>query len=640
MHAQSYRSKSGQPLEPTQIADEIRRCGSTACLTREPPLLVEAKAKVQSYIERAGGPQREEYLAALDDLLPKDGSVRAGPYSLFYGAVWNHVLHLDELILECPLHLELTLLHLARCPASSAHGQDLEEERAYIRSTVLAEGKYELSKLGLTVTDHLRERSTRHKADYVALLTRLLRSEPGSPTYETCQEKIGGIVNAVNLFDRIKDHAKIDVAEISKLEEFTELDIYRPKAIEAILNGRIAFEGFYAGVGERMGGKPFYTLDPWSIVEENLKEEFAQLAGKPIPERPIPGLGMGSRQLYQLRMALEDSAGKQNWPGGEVLSRFVIILHVSPQVELDVRQDLLRRRHYGFCPQNVIFVPQPALPGWRFDPEGVLVLDPRSKLFPYNHGWARMQLNWKCQAYWLDDAGHKQPLAEPVVDQLLGRGIRYLTLNRINDLDRLSPEGILDVDLIALSLYLLQGKGYSLTVELVGNDTGEKGGFGLRETGADTMFLVESLCAKSKAFAERMEELMRKFRRTLRRRGVSPDAAAKIGVPYNAMRQVEDIEATKAALEEGLPVVLRYREGRLYLEVPTGDMTNLPGIRARAVMRMNDRFHPYVTTGELINDFKKPEHAHNALRFLQAQDHQARFRQLAAAPVTRTPANH
>jgi hypothetical protein len=305
---------------------------------------------------------------------------------------------------------------------------------------------------------------------------------------------------------------------------------------------------------------------------------------------------------------------------------------VNTQSETAIREDLIRRRHYGFSPQNVILVPQPVLPGWYFDDKGQLVLDPRSKMFPYNHGWARMQLNWKGQAYCLDAAGLEHRFAEAIDDHLLGRGIRYLTLNRINDLDRLSPQGILDVDLIALSLHLMQQQGYSLTVELVGNDTGQKGGFGLAEENSDTMFLVETLCAKSGLFAERMDTLTEQFKNTLSWQNEEQKKNSKIGVPYNAMRQVEDIQATKDALKEGLPVVLRYREGRIYLEVPTGDMTNLQGILARAVMRMHDRFNSAIRSGELIYDFKKLDDAYKAPPFLEAQDRQPRFRELVDAP--------
>ena len=499
-------------------------------------------------------------------------------------------------------------------------------ETAHTLSAVGAEGKFDLSKLGETITSFLKEKSRRLGIDYLGQLQRHFVSQASGKMVRTEFDKaVSEIIDAVNAFDRVPcDHIRI--APISRLEEFEQLPVWRHIAEQSIVNGEIAFEAFYAGAGERMGG-PLYPLDPWAVIEKYLRES-CELPSHFLPAGAIRGIGLGSRQLLQLRLSLEELSRWLHYPSFEAIGKFVIILHVNPEVEPHVRQDLIQHQHYGFEPGNMIIVPQPFLPGWHFDAQGQFVLDPTSTLFPYNHGWARMQLNWKRQAYWLDDAGQKHPFAEPVVDHLLERGIRYLTLNRINDLDRISPQGIMDVNLIALSLYLMRERGYSLTVELGGNDTGQKGGFGLAEEGSEAMFLVETLCAKSTPFVRRMDRLTEEFKNTLSWRSEDEKKNSKIGVPYNAMRQFEDIQATKDSLQEGLPVVLRYREGRIYLEPPVGDMTNLPGIRARAVMRMHDRFNPAIRNGELIYDFKELENAHKGPFFLEAQDNQPQFREL------------
>ena len=494
-------------------------------------------------------------------------------------------------------------------------------------SNVKAEGKYQLDKIGQTITEFLEEKSRRLNFDYLGHLRRyFIRRASGQMGQSEFDKAVTEIIDTVNAFDRVPC-GRIQIAPISKLEDFEQLHLWRPIAEQSIVNGEIAFEAFYAGAGERMGKGPLYALDPWEVVEEYLRVG-CKLPASFLPGDAIRGIGLGSRQLLQLRISLEQLSRQLHYPSDEAIRRFVIVLHVNAEAQPRVRQDLIQHHHYGFEPSNVIIVPQPVLPGCFFDESGTLVFDPQSKPFPYNHGWARMQLNWKEQAYWMDDKDQDHPLPEPVVDHLLSRGTRYLTLNRINDLDRISPLGILDVNLLALSLHLMRKQNYALTVELVGNDTGQKGGFGLAEEGSQAMFLVETLCAKSTPFAERMDTLTEQFKNTFPWKNEEERKNSKISVPYNAMRQVEDIQATKDALKEGLPVVLRYREGRIYLEPPVGDMTNLPGIRARAVMRMNDRFNPAIRNGELIYDFKKLEDACKAVPFLEAQDLQPCFRSL------------
>lgn len=659
------RSKSGEPLTDEDIRAEImrRQRPPENCAIKHLPMVGKAKEKVADYFTKNPcEAERQKNLAALNRLLPEDGSVYVGRYALFYGAVaeafpYTHdriphpplvpggcspaeaekFLYLDDSILESPLHLELTLLHEALGLANNSHAENLDAERDYIYSMVLAQGKYTLSTLGQTVTQFIKEKADKHKIVYLELLQEFFGCATSNQIVQgVCPSLINSTIDAVNVFDRIPDYGRIEVAEISRLEEFHQLRSYRQIAINTILDGHIAFEGFYAGAGSRMGQGPFYSLDPWTVVEEllkdkeGLKQKCPKLVDYAIPKETIRGVGLGPRQLLQLRITLEDLAKQYQPEQGNILSSFVIVLHVNQEVEAKIQQDLLQNQHYGFDPGKVIIVPQPVLPGWYFDAKGKLVLDPRSKLLPYNHGWARMQLNWEGQAHWLDETGKEQPLKKSVIDLLLNRWyVQYLILSRINDLNRLSPKGILDVDLIGLSLYLMQQEHYALTVELVGNDEDEKGGFGLRIGDSTDMFLVESLCGQSASFKKRMEELAEDFRKA-HTQGARWKETAKIGVPYNAMRQIEDIKKTKAALDEDLPVVLRYRESLLYLEVLTGDMTTLRGVRARAVMRMHDRFHPDNHNGELINDFKKPEHAFKAVTFLEAQDRQPRFQELAA----------
>ncbi|MCM8824316.1 MAG: hypothetical protein NC822_06570, partial [Candidatus Omnitrophica bacterium] len=592
------RSKSDLPLSEDNVEREITSKAYKEYEIKHLPLLTIAKAKVANYITTKFK-NKDIYLQKLNELLPDEGYLRAGPYQLFYGAVYQGILYLDEEILENPLHLDLTILHETFALAENSHQENLSLEEDYILSTIRSEGKYALDKLSETISEFIKEKSQKHNIDYLSLLKILFTCQPTSTlAQEIKEELVSRIIDAINLFEKYP-FRDITTASIFKLEEFNELETYRVIAIQKILEGKIAFECFYAGSGERMGRGPLYMIDPWAIVEIRAKEDSSKIKDYKIPDFAIKGIPLGARQLIQLRIALEGLANQYNYSIEKVLSNFTIILHVNAQAEIRIKEDLIKHKHYGFNPENIIFVPQPVLSGWYIDKEGNVKLDTRSKTFPYNHGWARIQLDWENQAYWLDNYGNIHPISQSVIGYLLFKGIEYLTLNRINDLDRISKEGVLDIDLIALSIYLIENENYNLTVELVGNDTGEKGGLGLaHKDDPQAMFLVETLCSKSKEFEKRMNE----FTEEAKKQG-------QLGVPYNAMRQVENISKTKEPMSKGLPTVIRYREKRIYIEIPVGDETNLEDIRAKAIMRMNDRFNPKNTKGELIYDFKKPEHA-------------------------------
>ncbi|MFC1658693.1 UTP--glucose-1-phosphate uridylyltransferase, partial [Candidatus Omnitrophota bacterium] len=366
----------------------------------------------------------------------------------------------------------------------------------------------------------------------------------------------------------------------------------------------------------------------------SIDEEIIRLALDTIDNLAVHGIGLGPRQLIQLRIALEALTREYNKLVQEgkiqdglkdmesVIAAFQIVLHVNSQMEEVVNIDLTEHDFYGFNPNNIIIVTQRQLPGWYVDWQGNVRIDTRSEYAPYNHGWVRMQLGWKNQAYSLNEDGNPVYISIPVIEYLKARGVHYIVLHRINDSDRITSSGVLDTELISLSIYLMRKYGFNLTVELVGNPLGSKGGLGLRFADEETMFLLETLNARDK------DRLLDKRFQYLTEQA---QAEGMKGLPYNAMRQVEDIIATEEPMRQGLPVSIRIRGGnRIYIEVPVGDETRVEGIKARAVMRQQDRFISGEKEGELIHDFKQPEHCPDAIRFFVLQDSQKRFGEIAS----------
>ncbi|MCD6094035.1 MAG: UTP--glucose-1-phosphate uridylyltransferase, partial [Candidatus Omnitrophica bacterium] len=631
----SVRFKSGVSLSNKEIKHKIveERMKIKGLTEQEIQSVLRAVASVKQYLSK-----RNILLNPSLENLIKEGRLRAGPFEDFFALLGKDVLgltpqkdvlYLDKSILNKPLQLELSLLYENLFLSGHSSERILNYEEDYIFSMFHSEGKYKLSELGDTIKSFIQEKSLQDKKDYLSELREYVGKD------STANEKAEEIINKINLFGKVSP-SRLHPAKVSILEDFmknepAKYSDYISKTIKAIAEGKIAAECFFAGAAIRMGKGPLYNLDPWEVVEDEIKNGENLPENYNIPKDAIRKIGLGPRQLIELRIALEDLTEKYNQmvekkqikgskkSVSDVLSNFPIVLHINSQIEQVVKKDLLEHDFYGFSPERIIIIVQPMLPGWYIDAQNNVRLDTRSECLPYNHGWARMQLNWQNQAYTLDSAGNKHCFKESVIKRLQSNDVHYMVLHRINDLDRLSPKGVLDINLIALSLYLMRERGFNLTVELVGNPKGTKGGLGLRIDDNEDMILIEGLNSKSKEMEDRLSELTTQVKEE-----------GKTGLPYNAMRQVEDIDSTDKSMQKGLPLSMRIRGGnRLYPEIPVGDATQIDTVKAGAIMRLQDRFMPEKKNGEEIYDFKKPEHVSDAIRFLEKQDRQKKFRKLA-----------
>jgi len=156
----------------------------------------------------------------------------------------------------------------------------------------------------------------------------------------------------------------------------------------------------------------------------------------------------------------------------------------------------------------------------------------------------------------------------------------------------------------------LDQAGAHLTVELVENPKGQKGGIALWAPGtpAGCCFLLEGINARSPALQRRLEELNRKAKA----RGLG-------GLPYNAFRLRYRLESLPRLLAHGLPLTLRLRSGRLFPEIVTGDLTRVPGACVVAIQRR----------GQVIHDFKAPQDVCDGAALILQQDRDPAFRRWA-----------
>jgi len=166
-------------------------------------------------------------------------------------------------------------------------------------------------------------------------------------------------------------------------------------------------------------------------------------------------------------------------------------------------------------------------------------------------------------------------------------------------------------------------------VELVANPKGQKGGLGLKLKGSDYIFLLEGLNTKTDEIQNRLEQLTKQAEKE----GLK-------GLPYNAFRLIYKLSDLEKLLKKGLPYLsLRYREDEelIHPEPPTGDITQIEGAKAVALMRKFDRFIGKLLPedkdyepgkGELIHDFKSLDQLTGARFILLNQDKEPQFKKL------------
>ncbi|MFA5357200.1 MAG: glycogen/starch synthase, partial [Candidatus Omnitrophota bacterium] len=123
------RSKSRLPLTEEQVIREIIRKNTRALSEREYKNLLSVTEQVKKFLRAAN---REHWIPALEELLADQGKLRAGPFTAFFGALWQDIFYLDESMLYDPQELTLTLLHELGALKGLTHKDNLRLEKQFI----------------------------------------------------------------------------------------------------------------------------------------------------------------------------------------------------------------------------------------------------------------------------------------------------------------------------------------------------------------------------------------------------------------------------------------------------------------------------------------------------------------------------
>ena len=427
----------------------------------------------------------------------------------------------------------------------------------------------------------------------------------------------------INRFNKIP----VPPENLAKAEPIKiESDINTDSAKDLVLEGGYVPEFFFAGAATRLSEttrlppQSMYAVDIWAVAGAMKKraaeapysfrpEDFGLKMGDitgmmeyldrlrklEIPYYCITGLGMGPRQLIQYRALIKELAGEKGKDDREVLAKQKVIIHINEADYEVARNDLLINGFYGFKPENVLLTIVPIHKGYSID-HGYVVTALESDELPYGHGSPTMQLCYPERSFTLDRVGNMCMIGDSLKVYLGKLGVKVVVAHRINDLTKFSEE-VIDLQSLAKALQLGIDKegGVDVVVELVGNPDGQKGGNWIMDRRTGKKFLLEKVNA------------------------TTPELLELLTGDYNAFRNIYSLRALDTLGEEGLPLNMRFKNGYLYFEAVSGDITQLNGIKAESVIR----------PGELIQDFKELKNIFTAVEFLRKQDKEAHFVSIA-----------
>ncbi len=401
------------------------------------------------------------------------------------------------------------------------------------------------------------------------------------------EDRIGELVDRVNVLKWLEEEVRkgtVQQAKVITVEDFKKQDNgklyaeYLQKAQETILSGDYVPQFLFAGKATRLNRGAMYGVDIWEIAQE---------VGLSVPKDALH-LGMGPRQLLAYVLLVKSLARKAGLDAEEVLRHQKVMIHLNDEVEHVAFEDFLSKNFYGLNPANVYFSTIPEFKGYKLNEDGRLVQDEASRPLTYGHGHTIVHLDTRGEVYQIDAQGHKIYLKE---DFLTAMGSRFIGSHRVNDLTKFDVNEVVDMDKLALGLYL-QDKGHAIVADLVANPNKQKGGTALN------VGLLETLAAKGSPVLMNLLNQM-----------------GEQGAPYNAFRLLYRADRLKKLLDENqLSYYLRFKDGYFYLETVTGDLTLFPDSRTAFIQRQ----------GDVIHDFKKVGNAPEAVPYLMRSDAQIR----------------
>lgn len=350
------------------------------------------------------------------------------------------------------------------------------------------------------------------------------------------------------------------------------------KAAEAlVLKGAFAVHFNFGGAATRLKQGPMYALKIGDIAEQ---------FGRQAQPASSHDLAMGPRQLKMYAHAIWQLNKRPTGGIARCLQYIPIVIHVNQEIAEDVADDLVENDFYDFNPANVFLLADPVFPGYSLNKSGITLND-LSKHFPPGHGYALEQLARKGQVHKIRD-GKLQQQDDSLLQILGAKGVEVIRTHRINDLT-LWTEEVLSIERLAYFLDRVQQQHVEVGIEMADNPGGQKGGNFVQIIGTDRGFLVETIATKTSSLS-----------------GILRKAFAD-ELPYNSFRNFYSVAGLRRILREhALPRYLRYREGHLYTEMITGDITQLPNASTVA-FRFGDK--------PIIHDFKEEEDIDDALEY-------------------------
>lgn len=439
--------------------------------------------------------------------------------------------------------------------------------------------------------------------------------------------------HGVNPIFNPKDEIDVPVG-VAKADVVDLREDPRPEAHRVILNGDIVHVLFQAGEATRFKKGPFYRLNPLTVAkEQGLTAELkaVERAASRLPSdisRFLLETDLGPKQNFMILAALRRvvqtevntgrlSAKEAHDRYREAVRRQKIMIFVSPREMVgDIHYHAIREKYqfFGFDPGNIVTIEQELCHGLRVDEEGnVSLIDADWGLDAAGHLYALLQAARPGDFTTYTDSGRPiKPMEVDALAYLLGKGGKYLSIIRINDMDRHTTE-IINPKSFSYALQKFS-EGYVNVIEGVSNPQGQKGGTGTTFGDPDLHVLTETHENSFPALSRPFEAAMKTYLET--NAGRHP--------AYNAMRQWSDLLVTRTVLREiGGRIVFVPRQSTVDdqevfyvgVDMPMGDLSLL---YKRYPSRMFQFSGP---NGRelLIHDMKTVDHLTVALRTLVRQ---------------------
>ncbi|MDD3906312.1 MAG: hypothetical protein PHS46_07300 [Candidatus Omnitrophica bacterium] len=486
----------------------------------------------------------------------------------------------------------------------------LEKQLAALQQENTEDSRGKAKELKKQIDDMIKKR--------VAVIDDLLSEKYNSPMAEQFVGSLAGITS---------DSLVSDIPTLEEFRKSPDYSKYMAMAREMTLGSSIGELDVYGGAASRLFGEGQAADTSLSFAGHDIYQ-IAELQGMTLPDNAIKGLNVMTRIALQKWLDVEEELKRKYEGTGKaeeeirkerekIMAQKSWIIVVNDESGLPLLQEMVAHNHYGFDPERVVFVVQPTFHGYSYDENGRAVRIDSTRPTPPGHGSATMQALNEGRAFWVDKNGRIHNINEDAETYLHKKtGVRLWVQGRVNDILKLGytksqhPELALhevDMGILALTLSQMEdvdtlSHGKNAVLEQVGSDPRIKGAAPIQAGGRQ--FLVEKVA---------MSAQVRKV-------------AIGEGKPQNRFFNFYKRLALREVKRQGLPVYLRFRDGYLYAETVTGDITMLKGMNAGWAME----------TTRQLTDYKDLATLENGVGGALKQDSDPVFRKYAIAEAKRS----